>query len=157
MSPPEGQGGLEAEACLVRSPKEPRNGADRAGRGRTAVMVGSSHHADATLPPEACQGLQAILLNFLEALQSERGHSASDLAHGRSGCLGLLDSSVEEGMVRRTRLPGRVLELSQTCWRWVCRWPEAAVPGSPSCALGNRRMFKMHQESHPIELQRAFR
>ena len=99
-------------------------------------MAGSSHHEDATLPPEACQGLQAILLNFLEVLQSERGHSPSDLTHGHSGCLGLLDSSVEEGTVRRTRLPGRVLELSQTCWRQVCRWPEAAVPGSPSCALG---------------------
>ena len=27
--------------------------------GRTALTVGSSHHADVTLPPEACQGLQA--------------------------------------------------------------------------------------------------
>ena len=85
----EGEAGLEAEVCLVGS----REGAQE--RGRTAVTVGGSLHADATLLPEACQGQQAILLSFLEALQSERARSPSDLTHGHAGCLGLLDSSVE--------------------------------------------------------------
>ena len=123
--------------------------------GRTAVTVGSSRHADVTLPPEACQGLQASLLSFLEALQSERERSPFDLTHGRAGCLGLLDSSVEGGTVRRTRLQGG-------CWSWVrpdgdgCAGAQRQLcPGVHPVPSGDQRTFETHRKSRPVGLQKA--